>query len=315
MKISKEIKVGVVFVLATAILIWGLMYLKGLELLKTSRTFYVVYDQVNGLVPANPVSIKGVKVGQVQKVYFDDANPEKIIVEIYMLGDYPLAKNSIARIYSSSLLGAQEIEIIPGDGKTMAEDGDTLPGMIEPNLGQEVKRQLVPLTGKAESLLGSIDSLAIIVKEILNQDTRNNLIKSVRHVEETLDNLAGASQTLDTLLASQRSNISKIISNVESISSNLRKNNDKIGNILTNFSNLSDSLARANIPATLGQVNKAITHLDSVLVKINTGEGTIGQLATNKQLYNELEKAAKDLNLLLEDVRKNPGKYVKVSVF
>ena len=106
MKIRKEIKVGVVFVLATAILIWGLMFLKGLELLKPSRTFYAVYDQVNGLVAANPVSIKGLKVGQVKKLYFDTKNPKNIIVELYILGDYPIAKNSSARIFSSSLLGA-----------------------------------------------------------------------------------------------------------------------------------------------------------------------------------------------------------------
>jgi phospholipid/cholesterol/gamma-HCH transport system substrate-binding protein len=315
MKISREIKVGVVFVLATAILIWGLMYLKGLELLKTSRTFYAVYDQVNGLVPANPVSIKGVKVGQVQKVFFDEVNPEKIIVELYILGDYPIAKNSVARIYSSSLLGSQEVEIVPGDARAFAEDGDTLLAFVEANLGAEVKKQLIPLTGKAENLIGSIDSLARILQEVLNKNTRNNLVDVVEHLKETLANLAGTTQTLDTLLGSQRNNLAKIISNVESISSNLKNNNARINNILTNFSNLSDSLAKAKIPATLGQVNKAVTELDSVLVKINSGQGSLGQLVNNKVLYNELEKAARDLNLLLEDIRKNPSKYVKVSVF
>ena len=102
---------------------------------------------------------------------------------------------------------------------------------------------------------------------------------------------------------------------MESISSNLRKNNDKINNILTNFSDLSDSLARARIPYTIAQVNRAVTDLDSVLVRINTGEGSLGQLVNNRQLYNEVEKAARDLNLLLEDIKKNPSRYVKVSVF
>ena len=112
MKIRKEIKVGITFVLATAILIWGLMYLKGLELLKTSRTFYAVYDQVNGLVAANPISIKGMKVGQVKKLYFDEVNPKNIIVELYVLGDYPISKNSVARIFSSSLLGSLLLSLL-----------------------------------------------------------------------------------------------------------------------------------------------------------------------------------------------------------
>jgi phospholipid/cholesterol/gamma-HCH transport system substrate-binding protein len=314
-EIRKEIKVGVVFVIATAILIWGLMYLKGLELLKTSRTFYAVYDQVNGLVAANPISIKGLKVGQVKKLYFDPRNPQNIIVELYILGDYPIPENSKARIFSSSLLGAPEVEIIPGTSKQMAASGDTLLSETEATLGQEVNKQLLPLKTKAENLIGSIDSIAVIVQQVLNKNTRDNLVDAIEHVKQSLGNIANATHTLDTLMSSQRSNLSKIIMNVESISSNLKQNNEKITNILTNFSNLSDSLARARIPYTIAQVNKAVTDLDSILVKINKGEGSVGQLLNNEQLYKEVEKAARDLNLLLEDIKANPSKYVKVSVF
>ena len=116
-------------------------------------------------------------------------------------------------------------------------------------------------------------------------------------------------------MTSQRNNLSRIIINVESISSNLNKNNDRITNILTNFSDISDSLSKANLPNTIAQVNKAIVDLDIVLTRINKGEGSVGQFLNNDQLYKEVEKAARDLNLLLEDIKKNPSKYVKVSVF
>jgi phospholipid/cholesterol/gamma-HCH transport system substrate-binding protein len=314
-KIRKEVKVGVIFVVATAILIWGLMYLKGLELLKTSRTFYAVYDQVNGLTAANPISIKGLKVGQVKKLYFNPQNPRQIIVELYVLGDYPIPKNSSARIFSSSLLGAPEVEIVPGNSNELAQTGDTLFAQTEATLGQEVNKQLLPLKTKAENLIGSIDSIAIIVQQVLNKNTRENLVDAIEHVKQALGNIAHTTQNLDTLMTSQRNNLSKIIRNVESISNNLQQNNDKISNILTNFSNLSDSLAKARIPYTIATVNKAITDLDSVLLKINNGEGSIGQLLNNEQLYKEVEKAARDLNLLLEDIKANPAKYVKVSVF
>ena len=315
MKIRKDIKVGVVFVVATAILIWGLMFLKGLELLKTSRTFYAVYDQVNGLVAANPISIKGLKVGQVKKLYFDEKNPKNIIVELYILGDYPIAKNSSARIFSSSLLGSPEVEIIPGNSTEMAKNGDTLISLTEATLGQEVNKQLLPLKIKAENLISSIDTVATIIQQVLNKNTRDNLVEAIEHVKQTLSNIAHTTQNLDTLMILQRSNLSKIITNVESISSNLQQSNGKISNIFNNFSNLSDSLAKARIPYTISQVNKAIGDLDAVLLKINKGEGSVGQLLSNDQLYKEVEKAARDLNLLLEDIRKNPTKYVKVSVF
>jgi phospholipid/cholesterol/gamma-HCH transport system substrate-binding protein len=315
MVIRKEIKVGAVFVIALAVLIWGLMYLKGLELFKTSRTFYAVYDHVNGLVAANPITIKGLQVGQVNKLYFDPANPQKIIVELYIKGDYPIPKNSAARIYSSSLLGAKEVEIVPGDSRIMAKDRDTLLSLVEATLGEEVNRQILPLKRKAENLISSIDTVAVIIQQVLNKNTRENLVQAVEHVKQTLENIAHTTGNLDTLLGSQRKNIGDIIINVESISDNLRKNNDKITHIINNLSDVSDSLAKARIPATIAQVNKAVSDLDSILVKINKGEGSVGQLINNQQLYQEVEKAARDLNLLLEDIKANPGRYVKVSVF
>ena len=315
MVIRKEIKVGAVFVIALAVLIWGLMYLKGLELFKTSRTFYAVYDHVNGLVAANPITIKGLQVGQVNKLYFNPNNPQKIIVELYVKGDYPIPKNSSARIYSSSLLGAKEVEIIPGDSRIMAKDRDTLLSLIEATLGEEVNRQILPLKRKAENLISSIDTVAMIVQHVLNKNTRENLVQAVEHVKQTLENIAHTTGNLDTLLGSQRKNIADIITNVESISNNLRKNNDKITHIINNLSDVSDSLAKARIPATIAQVNKAVSDLDAILVKINKGDGSVGQLINNQQLYLEVEKAARDLNLLLEDIKANPGRYVKFSVF
>jgi phospholipid/cholesterol/gamma-HCH transport system substrate-binding protein len=314
-KIRKEVKVGIVFVIATAVLIWGLMYLKGLELFKKHQTFIAVYDHVNGLVAANPISIKGLKVGQVKKLYFNPKNPAKIVVELYIDGDYPIPKNSYARIFSSDLLGGKEVEINLGDTNVLAMSGDTLKSLTEATLGEEVNRQLLPLKKKAENLISSIDTVATIVQEVLNKNTRNNLVQAIEHVKEALQNLAHTTYNIDTLVSTQRNHLAAIITNVESISANLRQNNDKITNILTNLSNVSDSLAKARIPYTLSQANEAIGSLNIALQKINQGKGTVGLLLNDDKLYRELEKAARDLNLLIEDIKANPKKYVKVSVF
>jgi len=314
-KIRKEIKVGILFVIATAVLIWGLMYLKGLELFKKHQTFIAVYDHVNGLASANPVSVKGLKVGQVTKLYFNPKNPKKIIVELYIDGDYPIPKNSSARIFSSDLLGAREVEIMLGDTNVLARSGDTLKSVTEATLGEEVNRQLLPLKKKAENLISSIDTVATIVQQVLNKNTRDNLVQAIEHVKQALENLAHTTYNIDTLISSQRSHLAAIITNVESISSNLRNNNEKITNIIHNFSDISDSLTKARIPYTFAQVNSAIENLNSTLQKINQGKGTIGMLVNDEKLYRELEKAARDLNLLLEDIKANPKKYLKVSVF
>jgi phospholipid/cholesterol/gamma-HCH transport system substrate-binding protein len=236
-------------------------------------------------------------------------------VELYVLGDYPIPRNSSARIFSSSLLGSREVEIVPGNSTILAKDKDTLVSITEATLGEEVNRQLLPLKKKAENLISSIDTVAVIIQQVLNKNTRENLVMAIEHVKQTLENIAHTTHNLDTLVGSQRNNLSRIIMNIESISSNLKNNNTRITNILSNFSDISDSLAKARIPYTFSRVNKAVADLDSVLVKINKGNGTIGQLINNEKLYQEVEKAARDLNLLLEDIKANPKKYVKVSVF
>ena len=313
--ISKEIKVAVIFVIAISVLVWGIMYLKGLEIFTQKRVIYAVYDRVNGLVKANPVSINGLKVGQVKDLYFSKKNKGKIIVELYIVNDYPIPKNSQATITSSDLLGSKEVEIVLGSSTEVIKEGDTIKSMTDATLGEAVNQQLLPLKRKAESLISSIDSLVGTFQELLNKDTRNNLVISIEHIKQSLENLAHMTYNVDTLIDKERNNLAAIINNVASISSNLRQNNEKINSILANFSSLSDSLARAKIPTTFNQINKVLSDLTDVLDKINKEHGTLGQFVNDEKLYNEVEKAAMDLNLLLEDIKANPKRYLKVSVF
>jgi len=316
LKIRKEVKVGAVFVIALAVLIWGIMYLQGIEILKQKRTVFAVYDRVNGLVAANPVTIQGMKVGQVKTLYFSPKDPRKIIVELYISNmTYPIPKNSIARIYSADLMGSKQIEIVPGDSPEVIVNGDTLMARTEATLGEEVNQQLAPLKHKAENLISSIDTLATIIQAVLNKNTQASLVEAIEHIKEAIQNVAHMTYNADTLVSEQRTNIARIIINLESVSRNLKDNNDKIANILENFSDVSDSIAQLQIPATFAQINNAVVNLNEILEKINSGEGTIGLLVNDTSLYFEVDKAARDLNLLLEDIKANPKKYVKISVF
>ena len=314
-KYKREIRIGIVFIIATVVLIWGLMYLKGLEIFTSSRIFYAVYDNVDGLQVSNPVTINGLQIGQVNVLSFDKRHNGKIICELYIKNDYPITKNSIARIRSSSLLGSREVAIILGSSNEKIKNGDTLKTEIEASLGSEVNKQLLPLKVKAENLISSIDSVATIVQLVLNRNTRENLVQAIDHVKNALANIAHATNSLDTLVSNQKNNIAGIIVNVESISRNLKQNNDKITNIINNLSDVSDSLAKARIPATIMQVNTAVKSLNTTLEKINKGEGSLGLLVNDQKLYVDLENAARNLNLLIEDLKANPKKYLKISVF
>jgi phospholipid/cholesterol/gamma-HCH transport system substrate-binding protein len=314
-KISKELKVGVISIVALAIVIWGVMYLKGLDIFQSRKVLYAVYDRVNGLVVANPVTIKGMNVGQVKDMYFSKNEPGKIVVALVVAQDIQIPKNSVAKIYSSGLISSKEVEIVLGDSKMFLNDGDTLQAMTESSLTDEVGKQLLPLKEKAENLIGSIDTVATVIKELLNKNTRNNLQSAVSNIDVVLKNLAAITGNIDTLLGSKRSHLANIINNIESISKNLRDNNENLTNILSNLSKVSDSLAAARIPSTINTVNKAVGDINLILEKINNGQGSISLLLNDKGLYEEVTKAARDLNLLLEDIKAHPSKYVKVSVF
>jgi phospholipid/cholesterol/gamma-HCH transport system substrate-binding protein len=314
-KISKEVKVGLLSLVAISIMIWGLMYLKGLELLKPKRTFHAYYERVNGLVKANPVTIKGLRVGQVSSLEFSEEQPGKIKVVLIVENDIAIPNNSIARITGGDLLGSKEVEIQLGDSKELLQDGDALQAVTDATLGEEVNQQLLPLKRKTENLISSIDTIATIIQQIMNKNTRDNLVEAVEHVKEALQNLAHMTYQIDTLIGKQKNNISGIINNMESISSNLKKNNDKINNILTNFSSISDSVAKARIPETFRLLNQTLADLNTAINKVNTGQGSVGLLLNDDKLYNEATKAAKDLNLLIEDIKAHPDRYIKVSVF
>jgi len=212
-------------------------------------------------------------------------------------------------------MGSKEVAIVLGNSTSLIQNGDTLKSQTEATLGEEVNMQLMPLKKKAENLISTIDTLATVMTLVLNSNTRDDLVEAVAHVREALQNLAHTTYYIDTLVGQQRNNLSRIISNVESISSNLKKNESQITNILNNFSNISDSIAKLKVPETFNRLDQTIAELNSVIGKVDRGEGSLGLLVNDQKLYMELEKAARDLNLLLEDIKANPKKYVKVSVF
>ncbi|MBN1340958.1 MAG: MCE family protein [Bacteroidales bacterium] len=315
MKISKEIIIGLLVLLALVLLFWGMNFLKGKNFLSQERVFYGVYSNIEGLVKTNPVVINGLNVGQVKDMYFDPAGNNRVIVEFLVTNEVGIPKNSVARIYSSDLLGSKAVEIRLGNSDAFAQTGDTLITDVELSLKEEVNRQVQPLKRKAEDLMLSIDSVITVVQYIFNRATRENLNRSFESIANTFDNIESTTYSVDTLMTAQKKRIERILSNIESITMNLNNNQENFNHIISNLSALSDSLARARISETLISTSNAMSEVATIVNRINSGEGSLGLLVNNDSLYIELEKSARDLNLLLEDIRNNPKKYVKFSVF
>lgn len=315
MKIPRELKIGFFFVLAIAGFIWGLNFLKGENIFTTERYFYAIYDNIDGLEKSNPVLINGMRVGQVGDMYFDPAMTGDVVIVLSVKSEFPIPKNSVSRIFSSDLMGSRAISIELGDSQELAVSGDTLMSQMEASLKEEVNRQIQPLKKKAENLILSIDSMVVAVQGVFNKDIRKELLTSIQSIRQTFQNLETTTSNIDTLVANQSSRLASILYNLDMITLNLKDNSAEINNAIDNISVISDSLATAKIPETFERLNTVVSDIALITEKINKGEGTIGMLVNNDDLYIELEKTAYELNQLLEDIRVNPKRYVKFSLF
>ena len=315
MKYKREIGIGLVFIVALALFIWGFSYLKGFNLFKEQRVLYAVYERVSGLTKANPVSINGLKVGQVSDIYFNPDFSGEIVVEITIETEIPIPKNSVALIYSSDLMGSKAINLQLSTDSLFVNNGDTLRTKVEASLKEAVNQQIQPLKAKAEELIMSIDTVVTVIKQIFNEQARENLTSSLASIEQTFANLESASYNLDEMIAAEKVRLAEIMFNLESITTTIRENEDNIENILTNFSSISDSLAKAEIPQTFANINKVVGDVAGIIEKINNGEGSIGMLINDEGLYRDLQKSAEQLHLLMEDIRVNPKRYVRFSLF
>ncbi len=314
MKISNEVKAGVIILIAIGLFIWGYQFLKGKDLFVKADTYCAIYERVDGLQVSAPVYINGLKIGSVANIRFVSDTSRLILIELKINKPNIIQDSSIAEIFSSDLMGTRAIRINLSNSNKFYHPGDTLISSIEADLKAQVNAQVLPLKTKAEGLIKSIDSLVIVVQTIFNKQTRYNISRSIESIRSTIESLERSSITLDTLVQSERYALTRIIANIESITENLRNNNEMITNVIKNISAFSDSLQQANIKQTIINANLALVEATDIMDKINRGEGTIGMLIHNEKLYNNLENSSRNLDLLLRDLRENPKRYVHFSL-
>ncbi len=314
MKLKREAKLALTAIAAVFVLIWGINFLKGSSLFESKSTFYGIYNSVEGLKVSSGVVYRGYQVGQVISIQFTGERYDKVLVKFSVNKGLELPSNSLAMIQSADLMGSKVIDLIPGDSPVFAVSGDTLTSKTEQGLMEQVSRQMLPLKQKAERLLGSLDSVMVIVQGVFNEETKKNLNNSFASIDRTLRNIEGASGNLDTLMQTESARVSEILRNINSITANLSDNNEEISNILGNFSSITDSLRQANLHQMLTSFDNILGRVDSIFAKINKGEGTIGALVNDNDLYYNLNQVSENLNRLLVEFRYNPRRFINLSL-
>ena len=301
MKISREIKTAILVISSILLFIWGYSFLKGRDLLTDYKTFYVHYDNVEGLTTSAPVTINGLAIGKVHKIEFLDKSG-KIRIELQIKSDFPISKSSIAAIYEPGLIGGKQIQIIPNyKDAVLAESGDTLMGDNIPGLTSLVGEKLTPIQEKLDKVLLNADLLLSNVNNVLDKKSQENLKVSLAELRVTMEQFHKASGSLNGILDNNKGKIDGIVTNFNKVSKD--------------FSQISDSLNKADLGKTAKNLQKTLNSVDAIVNDVQSGKGTMGKLLKDEALYKNLTQTSKELELLLQDVRLNPTRYVNISVF
>ena len=304
MKITREVKTGIVAVSVIALFIWGFNFMKGLNLFDgPSKTYLTEYNNVQGLNTASVVTINGVEVGKVINIVFNK-EPEKrgqLIVEFSVETDFEFSKNSIAKIYSASLMGGKSLAVIPSYEGEMAKPGDILQGEIESDIFSSVTEKLNPLQAKVENVIVSADSLMTGLTDVLDTNSRNNLKRSIARLNNTIANFESISKSVDELIKTNEEKLGSTIENTKLMTNNLAK--------------LSDTLVNANLGLTVKNLETTITSLNKILASVEAGDGTLGKLLNDEKMYNNLTNSSKELEELLREMKLHPKRFVHFSLF
>lgn len=281
--------------------ILGFSYLKSTPLFDDSKTFYAVYSHVGGLQSGTQVTINGFSVGKVNDIRFSDASGN-LLVTFTVDNSFSFSKNSSAELYDTGIIGGKGIQIKPVfDGAEMAKSGDTLTSSTRPGLTELVQQRLTPLQLKVEGAVSNADSLLMNVNDILDPKTKKDLRESIRGLNELVTSFQGSANSLNSLLTENKDELDNSIHNLNAIT--------------TNFNRLSDTLVNAGLGTTIKGLQATMGNINDMMAKIEDGEGSLGKLVNDKALYNNLADASRELDLLLQDFRLNPKRYVNVSVF
>jgi phospholipid/cholesterol/gamma-HCH transport system substrate-binding protein len=301
LKITREVKTAVLVIGSILLFFWGYSFLKGKNLFDTTRKFYVIYENVEGLAPSAAVTINGLTVGKVNTITIEPKTG-KLLVEIQMDNDVPVAKSSTASIYEPGFIGGKQIAINPNfEDTNYAKSGDYLKPEVKLGLTASLEKNLAPIQEKLDKVLANADALLTNLNDVLDASTKANLKKTIAELNKTMTNFSSVSASADKILTDNKDKLGSAVANLDKTTGN--------------FAKISEDLEKANLGQTVENLEKTLVNVNKMMADMESGKGTMGKLMKDEAMYNNLTNASKEIELLLQDLRLHPTRYVNVSLF
>lgn len=313
MKVSNETKVGALAIIVIIMMILGFNFLKGNHLFSKSMTLHAVYSNIQGLATSNPVVVNGFQVGTVDKIE-SDQNMRQMIVTLSLKENLKIPKNSIALIIPNPL-GTPKIEIKLGDTSVYLQNKDTLFTEVPKGLLDDVMKKVDPVLFEVKNAVSTLDTLLANVNGLVDANNKHNISSTIEHLNQISAAILVSVNSLNDMLDAKNGSIAKTFDHTNSITGNLAASNGKITDIVNNLDKISGKLAQADLQKTLSTLDSTIGELKTTIHKLNSKDGSIGLLLNDPALYKNLTATGNKVNLLLDDIRVHPKRYINISVF
>ena len=298
---SKEFKIGLLAVVSSVLLYTGFNFLKGTDFFSTTNTYYAVYDRIDGLTVSNQVMVNGLAVGRVSAIVIKQNEGNKLLVSLEVRNDLKLGKKSKAVLKDNGLLGGKIIELQIGKIDTPLKHGETLIAVRDEGLMAEITAKADPIVAKADSIMSQVNGLLTTLSE------------SKEDISKSMSNISGITGSLKNSL--DQGQVDQILRNIKQLSASLVSMQKEFQPIVGKMGTFTDKLNQMELDKAVQQANNALSNLNQVMEKVNKGEGTLGALANNDSLYNNLNNVSNSVDKLFIDLRENPKRYINISVF
>lgn len=303
MKISQEVKVGLLAVVALAMFYFGFQFLKGSDFLSSDNHYRIVYDNVDGLTKSNPITLNGLAVGRVKSIQILQDQANKLLVTVAIDKDIRIGKGTKAVLADGGILGGKMIRLEIPQTTDLLEDGGSLLATKEAGLQSLIREKTLPVLNNVDSLTKNLN---LIVK---------SFDQTAATLNATLQNANRVTGTLDLTVQENRAALQTTLGNVNRLSASLVETEKQFKPILAKVDNLADSLRTLELRATLANANRTVANLQGLLSGIQQGKGSLGKLTSDDQLYRNVNATTASLEKLLTDLRENPKRYVQFSLF
>lgn len=297
---KREVRIGI-FTVAMILCAWaGIRFLSGIDIFSRNVDYYAAYDQVSGMQEASPVVMRGVKIGTVTEIIFDSTDSEQVLLRLTVKKQFDIPKDSEARMASSGIMGGKMVEIVPGSSSEMLEKGDTMRSTQVPDMMEAIDPIMQQVTVLADELTVTLKALHEVV-----ESNASNIEGMTSHMNSITGNI-------DQLLTSEKEGLKRAVKGISEFSTTLGNNAARLDSLMANMNSFSTKLAETQVVENL---DKTLAELSTVLTEIREGDGTVGKLLSDEELYARLTQASENLSLLLADLKEHPSRYVHFSLF